>query len=116
MTTLTQAHKEWANRSADERFGSLQAMHAKATEMRTQARVAKIKEDALRVVGHEDQIMLEGPTGSRARLTNWSFGQLAGRAGAPADYIASLPAELAANCLNTGLKARGEDKQAVALM
>jgi hypothetical protein len=115
-TTLTQAHKEWANRSADERFGSLEAMHRAATNAKTQAAVAKIKDDALRVVGHDGDIMLEGPTGSRAHLTNWAFSQLANRAGAPADYITGLPAPLAAECLNVGLKGRGENKTAIALM
>jgi len=116
-TTLTNAHKEWANRPADERFASLQAMHDAALRHKTQAAVAKIKADALKVIPDESEILLEGRTGQRGRLTNWSFGQLAARAKAPADYLQTLPAGLAAECLQDGLDRNAEQgKDAVALM
>lgn len=103
MSVLTKANKQWESRPADERFGSLADLHAAANGMRTTAAVAKIKANALRVVEDSGDIQLVGKNG-RASLTNWTFGQLANRAKAPADYIKSLPATLAAQCLNVGLQ------------
>ncbi len=48
--------------------------------------------------------MVVGPSGNPAALTHWSFGQLAQRAGAPTAYVRDLPAPLAADCLNYGLR------------
>jgi hypothetical protein len=105
---LTKANNQWASRPADERFGSIAAMHDRALASRTGAAVAKIKADALRLVAQGDDLQLQGPTGQTASLTNWSYRQVASRAGAPVDYITTLPAPLAAECLNTGLR-RSED-------
>jgi len=40
MSTLTTANSQWANRAADERFSSLDAMHAKALANRQLAATA----------------------------------------------------------------------------
>lgn len=48
--------------------------------------------------------MVQGKTGTPATLTHWSFGQMAGLAGAPAGYLRKLPAPMAADCLNYGLQ------------
>jgi hypothetical protein len=103
MTVLTKANRQWAIRPADERFASLQAMFDAANDCAVSAAVAKIKADALRVVAVDDAVKVVGTEGRQADFTNWSFGQLASRVGAPAGYLASLPAPLAAECLNTGL-------------
>ncbi len=111
-TTLTQANNQWASRPADERFGSLQAMHDAAMSYRTTAAVAKIKHDALRVAASGGELILTGPKGGEATMTNWSFGQVAERAKAPAAYLKTLPAQLAAECLNLGLaRHKGPDAQ-----
>jgi hypothetical protein len=102
--TLTQANAQWSSRPADERFGSLQAMHTAAMGYRTTAAVAKIKADALRVAASGNDLILTGQKGGEASLTNWSFGQVAERAKAPAAYLKTLPASIAADCLNDGLK------------
>jgi hypothetical protein len=56
------------------------------------------------VEGDAEALMLTGPNGAPVNITNWSFGQLAQRAGAPAGYLRDIPAPLAADCLNYGLK------------
>lgn len=110
--TLTKANSQWATRPADERFGSLQAMHDAATKFRTSAAVAKIKANALRVAAEGNELVLTGPKGGNATLTNWSFGQVAEKAKAPANYLKTLPASIAADCINAGLKrADGSDHQ-----
>ena len=47
--------------------------------------------------------MIEGPLGL-AEPTHWSFGQIAGLVGAPANYLRDLPAPIVADCVNYGLR------------
>jgi hypothetical protein len=115
MSVLTKANAQWSTRPADERFGSLGEMHARAMEIRTGAAVAKIKANALRVHADGSDLMLEGATGTRADLTNWSFHQVAKRARAPAAYLRTLPASIAADCLNLGLR-RSDDETAAQVL
>lgn len=106
--TLTQANSQWERRPADERFGSLEAMHHAAVNFRTSAAVATIKANALHVAAEHGQLLLTGPQGGQALLNNWTFNQLSERAKAPAAYLKRLPAQLAADCINTGLKDAGD--------
>ena len=107
MTTLTQASKQWASRPADERFLSLTALHESVTQSRARSAsrtISSRKLQALPVDGDHKALVVQGPNGKPATLSNWSFGQLAARAGAPAGYLRGLPAEMAADCLNFGLQ------------
>lgn len=120
MSVLTRANHEWSTRPADERFSSLKDMHGRATELRTSAAVAQIKFNALQVVDQDGEVALVGQN-SKAKLTNWAFNQLAERAHAPANYLRTLPAKVAADALNAGLAHVGgvaddADKNAVVLM
>lgn len=112
---LTKANRQWETRPADERFGSLQAMHERAMRARTAAAVASIKANALRAVAQGEDLRIEGPTGASASLTHWSFGQIAERAKAPAAYLRQLPAPLAAECLNEGLRHAQDEGEVLAL-
>jgi hypothetical protein len=108
-TNLLQANREWATRPADQRFWSLDDLHQKAETRRHEARVATVASRDLVVVATEDSdLRLLGKAGIESRLTNYSFCQLAGPAGVPGGYLASLPAELAARNLNHGLEQRAE--------
>ncbi len=109
MSNLMTASNEWANRPDDERFWTLQeCLDAAALDYKNSLQGTSRAGD-LRVVADSGNLLLEGKT-SRASLTNWSFGQLASRAGAPAGYLAELPATLAAQNLNHGLsKHNGEE-------
>lgn len=111
-TTLTNANRQWESRPADERFGSLQAMHNAAIRFKASARVEEIKASALRVAaasGGNLQLV-----GSDAMLNNYSFGQLATRASAPSAYLKNLPTKIAADCLNHGLSQIGDSDDKVA--
>jgi hypothetical protein len=68
--------------------------------------------DYLRAYADGAEVGLHGSNGSKALLTHYAFGQIAARVQAPASYLRRLPAPLAAECLNTGLEAKGEDKEA----
>lgn len=105
---LYDASYQWANRPDDERFESLDSM-LNATRAYAQNAVATtVPVGALRVEADAGDIKLVGKQNIPAKLTHYSFGQLASLIGAPAKYLRTLPATLATQNLNHGLKARGE--------
>ena len=107
MTTLTQANQQWASRPADERFLSLTALNEFTHSVRASSKARQISSRGLTAIpvdGDHKALQVVGPSGARVDVTNWSFGQLAARAGAPAGYLRSLPAPMAADCINFGLQ------------
>jgi hypothetical protein len=112
MANLMQASNQWATRPDDERFSTLQDLHAAVENYRRIACESKPRWADLRAIADDGAVKLQGVNGTPSNLTHWSFGQLASRAGAPGGYLRTLPAPLAAECLNTGLHARGSSDQA----
>src|SRR4051812_44554802 len=114
MTTLTKANAQWSNRAPDERFDSIEAMHAQALLYQSQAKEFEIKSPrvlAKAIDVSNGEIVLNNKNATRqARLTNWSFGQLCKEADAPASYLSRLPAPLARECLQNGLMSAPEDE------
>jgi hypothetical protein len=115
MPALTYANREWENRPADERFGSLRDMHNAALGFRDNAAQAIVPVTSLSVRSEDDGLVVNGSTGTTAGLTHFSFNQMAQKAGAPAGYLRSLPAKLAAECINTGLGGFDADVQSMLL-
>lgn len=107
---LMKASDNWSSRPMDQRFWTLEDMYAATLANVSAAREATVKNGDLRVEVVDNDIQLVGRTGNPARLTNWAFRQLSGRAKAPAGYLESLPATLAAQNLNHGLKANLGDQ------
>jgi hypothetical protein len=108
MTTITTASRQWASRPDDERFTSLTAMlqHFGSLRARSQQHVLTNRTIQVHPV-QGDALGLAVSTDAGAFLpTNWAFGQLAERAGAPASYLRTLAAPLAADCLNYGIRRR----------
>lgn len=109
MTTiLTQASRQWASRPADERFVSLHELGAKVGWQRNNSSGTVRSSRQLSVQPASDDpvhgLQLVGDRGNPATMTHWSFGQLASLAGAPAGYLRKLPAPIAADALNYGLR------------
>lgn len=104
---LYHANSQWAKRPADERFQSLEAMHAATKKYAEQATEREVPWSGLRVEANGDEINVTRGA-EPARLTNFTFGQLSARVGAPAGYLRTLPATLAAQNLNHGLKEKAE--------
>lgn len=106
MTTLTEASKQWANRPDDERFTSLHDMHDHFVHVRNNSRSVVVNSRQLTAYPTADNkgLLIEGPSGHAYAPTHSAFGQLAILSGAPAGYLRGLPAPLAADCLNYGLK------------
>lgn len=104
MSNLYEANAQWANRPEDERFGSLNEMKLATKAHADSAMIAgDIPLESLGVEVVNSDLALVGSTGAKAKLTHYSFGQLARIAKAPPDYVRSLTPELAADCVNYGL-------------
>ena len=105
----------WWNRPADERFLSLDDMLAYKRRDAQQMTSRIVNTHKMQIVGQFDEqnpsrgdIMVEytDENGDEHLNTpsNWSFGQLAQLAGAPAGYLKDLPAPIAADALQWGLR------------
>lgn len=108
MTTLMQASRQWSSRPDDQRFTSLpdlMSVVSQQHELSTQSVVSSRKliaephpaDPAKGLVITQNGDIVSEPT-------NWSFGQLAQLAGAPAGYLRKLPAPLAADAINYGMR------------
>lgn len=120
--TLRASH-QWAVRPDDERFVSMQELFNHCQDMRDRSQGKVVSTRAIEVQpatksGNPvsdstpaDDFDYKGLTvvgGAEVPYapTNWAFGQLAQRAGAPSAYLASLPSPIAADCLNYSLRQR----------
>ncbi len=111
MTTLTQAHRQWASRPADQRFTSLTELQAFAALSRqtSRSRVVSTRELELFPAADDHRGLLIGDRdGTQAAPTHWSFGQLCSLAStpSPASYFrdSRLPTPIIADCLNFNLR------------
>jgi hypothetical protein len=100
------AAREWSSRPDDERFESLEALReACELDTRLSQEVNGMNRRELAVIPRgADLSLVHERTGLEAAFSNWSFGQTCRLAGAPANYLANLPAPLAAQCVTHGLK------------
>lgn len=106
---LFKAHNQWSTRPDDERFASIEDAQAACAAYRASAVTSTVPYAALRAEAMDGDLRIVGKTSVPARLSYWAMGQLSQRVGAPAGYLRSLPATLAAQNLNHGLKQRSED-------
>lgn len=110
-TTLMQASQQWSTRPDDERYLSLTELAAATAHMQANSRQRVISSRGMTVAPlsvaddpKQRGLVAVGPNGGQAAITNWAFGQLCQRGGAPAGYLRSLPAPMAADCVNFGLQ------------
>jgi len=106
---IFKANQQWKTRPVDERFPSLKALYDATKAYAANAVEADVPFSTLRAEAQDGEVVLVGKTNTPAKLTNWSFGQLAERAKTPANYISTLPATLAVQNINHGLKTRAEN-------
>jgi hypothetical protein len=113
---LFHANQQWSTRPADQEFPTVQALFDATKAYADTARERpNVSVNSLRVEAIDGDVQLVGRGGVPARLTHWSFGQLAARVEAPASYLRDLPATLAAQNLNHGLARRvASDQDATA--
>lgn len=105
MNTITTAANQYANRPADERFPSVAALVESADHQRQYSAEKNFNLRDLRAVSTDGQdLQLENrATGNRANFTHWAFGQFCRMIGAPVSYLRTIPANLAADCVNFGI-------------
>lgn len=107
MTTLMQASEQWMKRPTDERFLSLPEMANKKRSIRENSVSNVIPNRALKFIPHpgnpDKGLTIEGSNGYYDP-THYSFGQIAGLAGAPASYLRKLHPSLVADNLNYNMK------------
>lgn len=104
---LMHASRQWASRPADERFASLldlQAHTNKRREGSTAAAVSTRRMEFLPANGDDMKGLQIAIKDDVHDLNHWSFGQAAALAKAPAGYIRQLPAPIAADALNYGMR------------
>lgn len=106
---LYEASHQWSTRPEDQRFESLGDMLDATRRYALESITVNAPVNALRVEADAGDIKLVGKQNVPAKLTHYSFGQLSRLIGAPANYLRGLPATLAAQNLNHGLKTRGEE-------
>jgi len=100
--TLDQANKQWATRPADERYTTLDALHAAVLKRVRQSQDGRVSMHDVHLEVNGD-IILTGRQGDRAALTHWSAGQLCTRLGVPRDLLTKLDPSTASVVLNDRL-------------
>jgi hypothetical protein len=105
---LMEARNQWATRPADQRFETLQALRDSVHNRRMRSRSQDADLTGVQVTADADGIFVNGQT-TKATPTHYAFGQLATALHAPAGYLRTLPAALAAQNLMHGVKTAGRD-------
>lgn len=107
--------KHWLARPKDERFINLSDMYATLRERYDNSEEFRLKNDALEFIAPDPQtkddiykLSVGLPSGREVVPNHWSFGQLASLAGAPANYLRSLPTQLVAEALQWGMRYQRE--------
>jgi len=105
MSTLMAVNKQWATRPADETFNDLPSAYQAAKQHADNSvEKADVVPSSLRLAVENDAVVLVGKGNQPASLSHWAFGQMSSLVGAPASYLRELPATLATQNLNYGLK------------
>jgi hypothetical protein len=114
MNIETFVQRQWFTRKADEKFASVEQLAAavKARREASIARPTKMSEVTFGVGEHAQDLVMQTKDNTLFRPTNWAFGQVAHLVDAHPSYLSSLPASLAADCLNHGFRtfASAKDK------
>lgn len=113
---LTKASSQWRTRPEDQRFLSLIDMD-EFCNYQAEHSAAKVLplHNLTAIPNGPNGMMLSGQNGNPAEISNYAFGQLATRIGAPASYLRSLPATLAADNINHSLKSSDNDELGILL-
>lgn len=104
---LFQAHTEWRDRPADERFQSVEALHAavKARDDASTERRIHLDREIPAVVDGSIAIRTEG--GDTLNTTHWASRQLFGRVAVPPDFLATISAPIATAALSDRIRREG---------
>jgi hypothetical protein len=103
-------NEQWKSRPDDERFLSMAELHAFNASKRQRSVEQGVALDHMLLMPKGGDMLLGQKGGDDgASMTNWAFGQLCQRVSAPAGYLRSVPAQLAAIPLQWSLENEGGD-------
>lgn len=104
-------NQNWTNRPDDQRFVDMNTLHEFNLNKRSRSIESGVALDHMLLKPQDGNgLLLANPTtGEVGDLSNWAFGQLCVRVGAPAGYLRSLPSQLAAIPLQYSMEDRKED-------
>lgn len=108
ITSGNPSHR-WSNRPGDTKFDTLGQMTEFKDGVRSRSKSRVVSNRSLAAIpapgaGDNRSLVIASRDDAHRTPTHWSFGQLAQLAGAPAGYLRKLPAPVAADCINYGLK------------
>jgi len=110
MTTLMEAHTQWATRPDDERYTSLDDILADMKRNRAISKMGTQQNrciEARPIEGNRQALALLGINDEApAAPSHWAFGQLCSLIGAPASYLRTLSSDLASDCINQSMLKR----------
>lgn len=112
---IMDAHTQWANRPADQRYETLEALAAAVNARRMRSRSVDLDLGQINAGQHGKTIVLNHGI-KMVEPTHWSFGQMAGWIHAPADYLRRLPGPLAVQCINHGITECAKERGALKFM
>jgi hypothetical protein len=103
--------REWAVRPDDERFLSLTDLRASVAARADCSRSTVVDPRGLIPDMDGNNVILRSPEVEHIDFTNWSFGQTASVAKAPASYLRRLPPQLTTALLTHGLRIDADNKK-----
>ena len=115
MSELYEAHAQWANRPADQRYETLDALCAAVKDRRLRSRSVDIDLGQISAETKNDTIVLNHGIKS-VEPSHWAFGQLSGWVKAPGEYLRRLPAPLAVANINHGIQTVAKERGALKFM
>lgn len=116
MSNLTAANNQWSTRPADERFWNLKDLQQTLIARKHGTSEVEMPSRELRAEPVGNQLCLVGKANAPAQLSHWSFSKLCTKIEASGEYLRTLPVELAAQCVNHGLKVKANDDKAQLLL
>lgn len=103
-TNLYDAHRQWAYRPKDERFGSLDDLYDFTRNRKLSSAEKTTSLSSIALSATEQGALTVNGNSQPAELSHWAFGQLSTQIGAPAKYLRTLPTEMARDCMQYGLR------------
>lgn len=107
-TNLMTASRQWATRPQDQHYESLDALYTAVHNRRLRSRSADIAIGNIEAGVDGNTITLNHGI-KKVEPSHWAFGQLSAQLGAPANYLRSLPASMAVENLNHGIRTHAKE-------
>lgn len=103
---ISTVSRQWASRPDDQKFLDLKSLHEQVSHWADLSDAYDVIAGDFEATAENGELRIVHPKlDTSMGPSHYGFGNLARLAGAPANYLRKLPAELAAECLNEGFAA-----------